>query len=189
VHEITLVLDSGASSRRRSPRRAEGRRGHDRAGDRGRQGRRAAQRRRHLADEPRAVGAVVRRRRVPAYSFVPVPSAALVAVLVHDTLPDAMPELVLGSRKDRWLWRLKIHAVCRRANLMATLSDASAREIRRRLPVGDRPIVVLGGGVSPLFTPDPDPCDRERVDPIVGPSVRPILYVGGLSRHKRVPEP
>jgi glycosyltransferase involved in cell wall biosynthesis len=121
------------------------------------------------------------------YAFVPIVPGRYVIVLIHDALPEAMPE-ILGSGKARWLWRVKNHWACRRADLVATISEASATEIRRRLPVGNRELVMLPNGISSAFTPAAGPEDAELVCRTVGADVPYILFVGGLSPHKRVPE-
>jgi glycosyltransferase involved in cell wall biosynthesis len=121
------------------------------------------------------------------YSFVPVWPGPRVVVVIHDALPEAMPKMMLGSRRARVFWGLKNRLACRRADVVATVSAASAREIRLRLPYLRREPALLTEGASPVFTATPArDCDLLR--PYV-PASRPyILFVGGLSRHKRVPE-
>lgn len=120
------------------------------------------------------------------YSFVPLWGRASIAVVVHDALPEAMPALVLGSRRARWLWLAKSWAACRQADVLATVSEASAQEIRRRLPVGDRLLTVLTEGPGHAFSARATPADERLIGPWIEPGSRTILYVGGLSPHKRV---
>jgi glycosyltransferase involved in cell wall biosynthesis len=122
------------------------------------------------------------------YSFVPVRPGPLVAVVIHDTLPETMPELVLPSRKDRLLWNLKNRWVRWRADLVATVSKTSAQCISRdmRIPPGD--VLVLSEGASSTFSPEGDADDERRVTEAIGSNGRFVLFVGGFSPHKRVPE-
>lgn len=120
------------------------------------------------------------------FSFVPIWPGRFVAVVIHDAIPEAMPGLVLGSRRARLLWGAKNQLVCRRANLLATVSEASAREIRRLLPVGARELLVLTEGASQVFSAARMPDDERLVRDATGDTGRFVLYVGGFSPHKRV---
>ena len=122
------------------------------------------------------------------YSFVPVAPGPFVVVVIHDALPEAMPSIVLQSRRARVLWTLKNRLARSRADLLPTVSNASAAEIRRRLPVGRREILVLTEGASPVFSPTALPEDRDAVETVLQGPYRYVLYVGGLSPHKRVVE-
>jgi glycosyltransferase involved in cell wall biosynthesis len=122
------------------------------------------------------------------YSFVPVFSGASVLVVYHDALPEAMPRLVLGTRRAEILWRAKSLMACWRANLLATVSEASAAAIREHLPVGQRPMAVLTEGWPDLFTTVPAEGDAAIVGKFVPPGSRYVLAVGAASPHKRMPE-
>jgi glycosyltransferase involved in cell wall biosynthesis len=118
---------------------------------------------------------------------VPIAPGPYVVVVVPDALPETMPE-ILGSRRAQWLWGVKNRIACFRADLLVTISEASAKEIRARLPVKNREILMLTPGFSPSFTSMPTADDSALVDAAVGSSAPFILFVGGLSPHKRVPE-
>ena len=121
------------------------------------------------------------------YSFVPVVSRAHVTVVVHDAMPETVPEMVLGSTRARVLWKAKTWLACRRADTLATVSEASATEIRRRLPLASgTSLLVLTEGVDPVFAAAADAADCERREPWVRAGDSYVLYVGGLSPHKRV---
>jgi glycosyltransferase involved in cell wall biosynthesis len=122
------------------------------------------------------------------YSFVPVLSRARVMVIYHDAMPEAMPRLVLGTRRAEMLWRAKSLMACWRANVLATVSDASAAAIRAHLPVGRRPLVVLTEGWSPIFTAVADSGDAAVVEQVVPRGCRFVLSVGTASPHKRMAE-
>jgi glycosyltransferase involved in cell wall biosynthesis len=121
-----------------------------------------------------------------SYSFVPIAPGPFVVVVVHDALPEALPALVLQGRRARILWTLKSRLARARADLLATVSNASAAEMRRRLPIGRRDILVLTEGAASAFSPIRRPDDDELLGEVVPPGTRYVLYVGGLSAHKRV---
>ena len=121
------------------------------------------------------------------YSFVPVVSRAHVTVVVHDALPETVPELVLGSSRTRLLWKGKTWLACRQASTVATVSEASAMEIRNRLPLKPgSDVLVLTEGVDSVFAAATQAEDRELREPWVSDGDPYVLYVGGLSPHKRV---
>ncbi len=122
------------------------------------------------------------------YSYTPVFSRARQVLVVHDALPERMPDMVLGSTRARWLWAAKSWLACRQASVVATVSAASADDVRVHLPVGRKPVVVLTEGAAPIFTAEAGPKDEDRVAAIVPAGCRFVLYVGGFSPHKRVVE-
>jgi glycosyltransferase involved in cell wall biosynthesis len=139
------------------------------------------------------MGAALSRRRFDAvvfptlYSFVPVLSRAHVTVVVHDAMAETLPEMVLGSARARLLWKAKTWLACRRATTLATVSEASGVEIRRRLPLPPgTDLLVLTEGTDPVFTATAGLADRAERDRLVGGDDPYVLYVGGLSPHKRV---
>jgi glycosyltransferase involved in cell wall biosynthesis len=102
-------------------------------------------------------------------------------------MPETVPELVLGSARARMLWKAKTWLACRQADTVATVSEASASEIRNRLPVkAHSELLVLTEGVDPVFTSAPNAEDCRLREPWVTGFDPYVLYVGGLSPHKRV---
>jgi glycosyltransferase involved in cell wall biosynthesis len=122
------------------------------------------------------------------YSFVPVLPGRFVSVVIHDAIPEAMPELALGSRRAQQLWRLKNRLACWQASLIATVSQTSAAEIRRLLPVGGRELLVLTEGAGSVFSPNAAVDEPDLVRTAVPRPGRFVLFVGGISPHKRVAE-
>lgn len=187
THEFTLVLDTGAAAASDlpdAPRQIVATRTPvvDAA---------TATRSRSVADLWRMSAALSRFDAVlfpTLYSFVPVGRRPFVIVVAHDALPETLPKLVLGSGRARFLWWAKSTLACRRANLLATVSESSAREIRKRLPIGRTPFIVLTEGAAEVFSPARRPDDGALIAPHVPPGGRFILYVGGMSPHKRIPD-
>jgi glycosyltransferase involved in cell wall biosynthesis len=67
------------------------------------------------------------------------------------------------------------------------VSEASAGEIRKRLPLkSDSDLLVLTEGVDSVFAAAPRVEDRQLREPWVIGGDPYVLYVGGLSPHKRV---
>lgn len=122
------------------------------------------------------------------YSFVPVLPGRFVSVIIHDAIPETMPELALGSRRAQRMWRAKNRLACWQARLIATVSEASATEIRKHLPVASRELVVLTEGAGSVFSPDPVAGETALVRSAVPLPGRYVLFVGGISPHKRVAE-
>lgn len=122
------------------------------------------------------------------YAFVPVSPLARVGLVIHDAIREMIPDEGLRQRSARVRWRAKCWLACRQATVIATTTRASAQAVCERLPIGDRPVIVLGAGVDPLFSADEAPEDAGLVEPWVPPGRRFLLYVGGLGPHKRVPE-
>lgn len=122
------------------------------------------------------------------YSFVPVWPGAFVVVVIHDALPEAMPELVLQGRRARALWTLKNRLVRWRADLIATVSKASAAEIERYLGVDRNRLLVVTEGAASIFSSRVEADDDQRVQQLLGGPGRFVLFVGGISPHKRVAE-
>jgi glycosyltransferase involved in cell wall biosynthesis len=151
------------------------------------------------ASDSRRIGDIVRMSRALSrsnfdavifptnYSFVPVIPGPRVVVVIHDALPEMMPRVILGSWRARLLWGLKNRLACHRADVLATVSAASARDIRRHLRYVRREPALLTEGVSRVFTPEQS-ADRDLLAPHLPDGNPYVLFVGGLSRHKRVPE-
>ena len=187
-HTFTLVLDSGAAAAADLPEapRVVARTSEAVVAAAGANGARSA-------TDLLRMGAVLSRHHFDAvvfptlYSFVPVFSRAHVTVVVHDAMAETVPEMVLGSARARLLWKAKTWLACRRANTLATVSEASAVEIRRRLPLPSRTdLLILTEGADAVFTAASDPADREQRGRWVSGDDPYVLYVGGLSPHKRV---
>jgi glycosyltransferase involved in cell wall biosynthesis len=122
------------------------------------------------------------------YSYVPVSPRALVGIVIHDAIRETIPEVADDSRGARIRWQAKSWLACRQAAVIATMSEAAARTIREHLPVGNKPLIVLGGGVDPVFSTEVTPEDARLVEAWAPPGRRFVLFVGGLSPHKRVPQ-
>jgi glycosyltransferase involved in cell wall biosynthesis len=109
-----------------------------------------------------------------------------VVVVIHDALPEAMPELVLQSRRARALWAAKNKLVTWRADLIATVSNASATAIQQFLHVDRESLLLLTEGASAIFSAQAAVDDERLVREAIGNPGPFVLFVGGNSPHKRV---
>lgn len=121
-------------------------------------------------------------------AFVPVSPRARIGLVVHDAIRETIPDEGLRQLPARLRWNAKTWLACRQASFVATTTRASAQAIRERLPLGDKPVVVLGAGVGPVFGAEGSPEDGALVEARVPAGRRFLLYVGGIGPHKRVPE-
>ena len=186
-HELTLVIHSSAAGRADlpdMPRNVIPTRSTD-------VGVAAAEQRRSLFEMMRTGRALSRFDAVffpTHYSFVPVSPRVRVGLVIHDAIPETIPQEWLRPRTTRLRWNAKTRLACCQASFVATSTLAAARAIRERLPIGNRPIVVLGAGTAPVFSPDALPEDPGLVEPWVPSGQRFVLYVGAIGPHKRVPD-
>ena len=137
------------------------------------------------------------------YTYFPVKTRAKVIVTIHDTTAERYPKLIFPNRLSRLFWNLKVQMAVRRADLIATVSEASKIEIVREFGVAAEQVRVVSDAVGPEFyrlnpdarTPDarnpdartPDARTREVLAKYgVNIGLPFILYVGGISPHKNL---
>jgi glycosyltransferase involved in cell wall biosynthesis len=122
-----------------------------------------------------------------AYTYVPVTGAARVAVVIHDVIAEQFPRYVFPSRRAEALWRLKLWAARRQADLVVTVSEASRRGIAQHFGVAPERIVVVPEAADPFFRPLPsDDVRRQVLGRLSLPDGGFLLYVGGISPHKNL---
>lgn len=120
-----------------------------------------------------------------SYSYFPVFGSPSV-VTIHDAIAERMPELVLPSWLSRLNWHIKQRVAIRRAGAIATVSQASRKELRDVLGVADDKIVVVGEAPDRMFQPT-EVHEREDALDRWGIGTTPyLLYVGGISPHKNL---
>jgi glycosyltransferase involved in cell wall biosynthesis len=148
--------------------------------------------RRRLADLVRMSGALARAKLdvliFPAlYTYVPVPTRARTLVMVHDVGSELYPDLMLGGRMARTLWRVKASLGRWQADELLTISDYSKRAIVERFGVDPSKVHVIGMASAPVFRPIPNPRLAPRLKALgLSESHRMVVYVGGFSPHKNL---
>jgi glycosyltransferase involved in cell wall biosynthesis len=118
------------------------------------------------------------------YFAPPLRSPAPVVVTVHDLIPIVLPEY-RGSALYRLYTRL-VSAGTRRAALVLTDSQASARDIERILGIPRERIRVIYLAAHPRYRPQTPAECRPVIERLALPS-RYLLYLGGFDRRKNVP--
>ena len=123
------------------------------------------------------------------YSYFPPKTRAKVVVTVHDTTAERYPQLIFPNRRSRWFWKLKVQMAVKRADLIATVSEASKQEIVREFGVSENMVQVVPDAVGTGFYPIENDPRRDEVLSKYGidGQVPFVLYVGGISPHKNLP--
>src|SRR5579863_6709185 len=111
------------------------------------------------------------------YSYFPLLRRIPMFVGIHDTIADRNPRFAFSSKKQEWLWRLKVRAALAQADAIVTVSEYSRRSIMEWFQVAASKVVVIQEAASSIFRPGSYPPPR-----------RPFaLYVGGISPNKNLP--
>jgi glycosyltransferase involved in cell wall biosynthesis len=111
------------------------------------------------------------------YSYVPVFTRARKIVIIHDVIPEKLPELVFASSAERWNWKLKSLAARRQADLLVTVSEYSRRTLLEHFGERAERVCVVGEAPDSVFRALED----ARPD-----DARLLVYVGGFSPHKNL---
>src|SRR5579875_327408 len=136
-----------------------------------------------LVEEAATIGRQLERIRPALYHATtlalpgrcPVP----LVVTVHDFIPWALGGLgLLGERTRWWLGRRLV----RRADLVITPSESTARDVRRLAGMIEDRILVVPEGLAPGFAPAQGA--RERVRDRHGIRKPYLLFIGALDRRK-----
>jgi alpha-1,3-rhamnosyl/mannosyltransferase len=153
----------------------------------------AARSRRSISDMLRFSGAVARSRIdafwCPAeYTYFPLPPRIRSVVTVHDTIATRYPKLAHPSARDRLFWDAKVRLALWQADLILTVSDYSARDIRRVFGVAPSRIRVAVEAPAAVYQPSTSQEDVERAAASHGvpPGTRWFIYLGGFNPHKHV---
>jgi glycosyltransferase involved in cell wall biosynthesis len=122
------------------------------------------------------------------YTYFPPKTRARVIVTIHDTTAERYPKLIFPNRRSRLFWKLKVELAVRRADLIATVSEASKQEIIREFGVPEARVSVISDAVGAEFYPlNEEPKTREVIAKYGVNVGEPfILYVGGISPHKNL---
>ena len=122
------------------------------------------------------------------YTYFPIKTRAKVIVTIHDTTAEKYPQLIFPNWTSRMFWKIKVRLAVRRADMIATVSNASKREIVREFGVSPEVVRVVSDAVGPEFRPIMDAhSTQEMLAPYgVNSDHRFILYVGGISPHKNL---
>ena len=121
------------------------------------------------------------------YSFVPVRTGAKKIVVIHDTIPEAYPELAFPDSRSRTFWRVKSALARWQSDVVVTVSEYSRAKIHQHFNIPAERIFVVGEAADPVFRRLERPRMGERLTKLgIAPDRRCLVYVGGFSPHKNV---
>jgi glycosyltransferase involved in cell wall biosynthesis len=122
------------------------------------------------------------------YSYFPVFNRAKIVVTVHDVIADHHPELIFPNAKSKFFWKLKQNAAIRQANLIATVSEYSKRQIVEYFKLPESRLRVISEAARPLFKVLPaDNAFRSALERYgLKEGEKFLLAVGGISPHKNL---
>ena len=121
------------------------------------------------------------------YTYVPVTGSSRVMVGIHDVIAERFPQHVFPDRLSATLWRLKLFAARRQADLVFTVSEASKRAIAGHFDIPCERIAVISEAAEQTFRVLPSNDTTRTVLKRWGlQEQRFVLYVGGISPHKNL---
>jgi glycosyltransferase involved in cell wall biosynthesis len=118
------------------------------------------------------------------YWAPPLRASLPIVVTIHDLIPLLLKEYRGGPLVR--LYTGLVAAAARGATLILTDSDASRRDIVRRLGVPDSRVRTIYLAADPKFTPRPDRVDRAAVRKKYDLPDNYVLYLGGFDPRKNV---
>lgn len=113
---------------------------------------------------------------------------ARLAVTVHDMIAlephvPGLPRRRSAASLARWRWLMR--RILQRARLIATVSDFTRRRMIELLNLqDDARLVVVGNGIAPCYSSDPQTSDAERLTKLGLKGRSYVIAVGGLTMRK-----
>lgn len=136
----------------------------------------------------------VRRHRMDAfffpavYSFFPILNRTKLVVTLHDVIADHNPDLVFPNLKSKLFWKLKQRVAVHQADVVATVSEYSRRQIANYYDIEESQIRVISEGARADFRVLE--AGNETAETLkrygLGETDAFLLYVGGISPHKNL---
>lgn len=122
------------------------------------------------------------------YTYFPIKTSAKVIVTIHDTTAERYPHLIFPNWQSKMFWKIKVKLAVRKADLIATVSEASKREIIKEFGVSENMVKVVSDAVDDEFHPmtDASAIRTALAKYGVDSNDRFLLYVGGISPHKNI---
>ncbi len=122
------------------------------------------------------------------YSYFPIFNRTKVLLTLHDVIADHHPEMIFPNAKSKYLWKLKQRVAIGQADLIATVSENSKKEIVEYFRLPESRLRIISEAARPIFKVLPknngfvSTLDRYGLD--YGEKF--LLYVGGISPHKNL---
>lgn len=122
------------------------------------------------------------------YSYFPIFNRAKVLLTLHDVIADHHPDLIFPNAKAKLFWKLKQRIAIRQADLIATVSEYSKKEILNYFRLPESRLRIISEAARPVFKLLPT--HNGFVSTLsrygLAPGERFLLYVGGISPHKNL---
>jgi glycosyltransferase involved in cell wall biosynthesis len=122
------------------------------------------------------------------YSYFPILNRTKIIVTLHDVIADHHPELIFPNARSKFFWKAKQYAAIRQADVIATVSEYSKREIIDYFKLDESDLRIISEAARPVFSVLNSngrmavELERHRINP----GERFLLYVGGISPHKNL---
>jgi glycosyltransferase involved in cell wall biosynthesis len=122
------------------------------------------------------------------YSYFPIFNRTKIVVTLHDLIADNHPDLIFNNSKSKLFWRLKQSIAIRQANIIATVSEHSKSEIKKRFELPESRLRVIPEAARPIFRRIE--LGNSGYDALskygLAQDEKFLLYVGGISPHKNL---
>jgi glycosyltransferase involved in cell wall biosynthesis len=122
------------------------------------------------------------------YSYFPIFNRTKILLTVHDVIADHHPELVFPDAKAKFFWKLKQRTAIGQADLIATVSEYSKKEIVKYFRLPESRLRIVSEAARPVFRVLPADngfaATLARFGLAAGQTF--LLYVGGISPHKNL---
>lgn len=122
------------------------------------------------------------------YSYFPILNRTKVLLTLHDVIADHHPSLIFPNAKSKYFWKLKQRVAIKQADMVATVSEYSKKEIVKYFSLPESKIRLISEAARPVFKVLPT--NNGFVTTLEKHGLRNgerfLLYVGGISPHKNL---
>ncbi|NOT47188.1 MAG: glycosyltransferase, partial [Acidobacteria bacterium] len=122
------------------------------------------------------------------YSYFPIFNRTRIVLTLHDVIADHHPELIFPNAKSKFFWKLKQKIAIGQADIVATVSEYSKKEIVEYFRLPESRLRVISEAARPIFKTLP--ANNGFVSTLRRYGLVPgedfLLYVGGISPHKNL---
>lgn len=122
------------------------------------------------------------------YSYFPIFNRTKIVLTLHDVIADHHPELIFPNGRSKFFWKLKQNVAIRQADLVATVSEYSKKELVDYFGLPETRLRVISEAARPVFKVLPT--NNGFVSTLARHGLVPggefLLYVGGISPHKNL---
>lgn len=122
------------------------------------------------------------------YSYFPILNRTKVVLTIHDVIAEHHPGLIFTNAKSQFFWRLKQKLAIGQADLIATVSEYSKKEIKEYFGLPESRLRIISEAARPVFKVLPT--NNGFVSALDKNGLRTdekfLLYVGGISPHKNL---